>query len=64
MVSGLLQRCTSGSGPGFCPALMGLGPAREAAEALFDEALASLGDLGPRAEPLRQLAAYMVQRDR
>jgi farnesyl diphosphate synthase len=46
------------------PALMGLGPAREAAETLFDEALASLGDLGPGAEPLRQLAAYMVQRDR
>ena len=46
------------------PALMGLGPAREAAEILFDEALTSLGDLGPGAEPLRQLAAYMVQRDR
>jgi farnesyl diphosphate synthase len=46
------------------PALMGLGPAREAAETLFDEALTSLGDLGPGAEPLRQLAAYMVQRDR
>jgi farnesyl diphosphate synthase len=46
------------------PALMGLGPAREAAESLIEDALASLADLGPGAEPLRQVAAYMVHRDR
>ena len=46
------------------PALMGLGPAREAAEGLIGEALASLADLGAGAQPLRQVAEYMVQRDR
>lgn len=46
------------------PALMGLGPAREAAEGLIGDALASLADLGAGAQPLRQVAEYMVQRDR
>jgi farnesyl diphosphate synthase len=46
------------------PALMGLGPAREAAEGLIHAALASLADLGPGANHLRQVADYMVQRDR
>ncbi len=46
------------------PALMGLGPAREAAEGLIGEALGCLADLGPGADPLRWVADYMVRRER
>jgi len=46
------------------PALMGLAPAREAAEHLIAEAHACLDGLGRGAEALRWLADYMVRRDR
>jgi len=46
------------------PALMGLGPAREAAEGLIVEALGSLDDMGEASNPLRWVADYMIQRDR
>jgi len=46
------------------PALMGLAAAREAADGLIEEAMASLGPLDERADPLRWIAGFMVQRDR
>jgi geranylgeranyl pyrophosphate synthase len=45
------------------PALMGLTHARETAEGLIAEALASLDGLGQGADPLRWVADYMVKRD-
>jgi farnesyl diphosphate synthase len=44
------------------PALLGLEGAREHARVLHEEALASLQPLGPEAEPLRQIASYIVER--
>jgi farnesyl diphosphate synthase len=44
------------------PALLGLGPAREAAADLIDQALESLVPFDERAEPLRWIAGYMVDR--
>jgi farnesyl diphosphate synthase len=44
------------------PALLGLEGAREHARVLHEEALASLQPLGTEAEPLRQIAAYIVER--
>ncbi len=44
------------------PALMGLGPAREAAADLIEQALESLDPFDDRAAPLRWMAEYMVQR--
>lgn len=44
------------------PALLGLEGAREHARVLHEEALASLQLLGAEAEPLRQIAAYIVER--
>ncbi len=46
------------------PALFGLEKAREKAQKLKDEALSSLEDFGPEAEPLRAIATYVVERDR
>ncbi len=46
------------------PALMGLEAARQAATDLVKEALASLDPFDARADPLRWLAGYIVQRDR
>ncbi|MBP6243006.1 MAG: polyprenyl synthetase family protein [Chromatiaceae bacterium] len=46
------------------PALMGLGAARQAAADLVDEALASLEPFDAKADPLRWMALYIVQRDR
>ncbi len=46
------------------PALFGLEQARKKAVQLKDEALAALADFGPEAEPLRAIAAYVVERDR
>ncbi|MCU0766610.1 MAG: (2E,6E)-farnesyl diphosphate synthase [Gammaproteobacteria bacterium] len=46
------------------PALLGLAGAREKCAALIDEALAAIAGLGETAEPLRQLAQYVVRRDR
>lgn len=46
------------------PSLMGLEAARERAFELRDEALASLSDLDEKADPLRWLAEYIVQRQR
>jgi farnesyl diphosphate synthase len=45
------------------PALMGLSAARDAAASLVDEALQSLGPLDDRAEPLRWIAGYVLQRN-
>jgi farnesyl diphosphate synthase len=46
------------------PALMGLAHAREAADGLIAEALASLDGLDEGADPLRWVADYMVKRER
>jgi len=46
------------------PALVGLDAARTMAATLKDEALARLERFGEAAEPLRQLAAYVVERSR
>ncbi len=43
---------------------MGLEAARQAATDLVNEALASLDPFDARADPLRWLAGYIVQRDR
>jgi len=44
------------------PALIGLDAAREMAQRLTQEALDNIATLGASAEPLRQLAGYIVQR--
>jgi farnesyl diphosphate synthase len=46
------------------PALMGIGPAREAANDLVADALKSLELFDDGADPLRWIAAYIVNRDR
>jgi geranylgeranyl pyrophosphate synthase len=43
---------------------MGIGPAREAANDLVDDALKSLELFDDGADPLRWIAAYIVNRDR
>ena len=45
------------------PALMGIEGARQAAEDMIEEALGSLEPFDERADPLRWIADYMVQRD-
>jgi farnesyl diphosphate synthase len=46
------------------PALLGLDGARQRAQELVDDALASLQDWDASAEPLRFIAGYIIQRDR
>jgi farnesyl diphosphate synthase len=46
------------------PALMGLEPARERARELHAEALESLRDFDERADPLRWLSSYIIERER
>jgi len=46
------------------PSLLGLDGAREMADQLLNEALQNLQDFGEKAEPLRQLANYIVGRKR
>ncbi len=46
------------------PALFGIDKAIEKAKDLKEEALSSLSDFGPEAEPLRAIATYVVERDR
>jgi geranylgeranyl pyrophosphate synthase len=46
------------------PALMGLDGARQAAADLVTEALVSLEPFDAKADPLRWIALYIVQRDR
>jgi farnesyl diphosphate synthase len=46
------------------PALMGLDSARQAATELIGDAIGSLEPFGEKAEPLRWIAGYMVERDR
>jgi farnesyl diphosphate synthase/geranylgeranyl diphosphate synthase type II len=50
------------AGKSTLPALVGIAEARRRAEALLDEALAALAPLGPRAEPLRAVARYVLSR--
>jgi len=45
------------------PALMGLNASRDHAQALMRKGLAALQPLGPKAEPLRALAHYIVERE-
>jgi farnesyl diphosphate synthase len=52
------------SGKPTYPALLGLEAAREKADLLVDDALASLAAFGPEADPLRALARYVVERGR
>jgi geranylgeranyl pyrophosphate synthase len=46
------------------PALLGLDAARQRAAELFQEAMDSLAGLADSADPLRWIAAYIVERDR
>lgn len=46
------------------PNILGMTEAKKTAQSLCDEAIASLENLGPAADTLRQLAAYIVNRDR
>jgi farnesyl diphosphate synthase len=46
------------------PALLGLDGARRKAQDMHEQALAALESLGPLAEPLRWISAYIVQRDK
>jgi farnesyl diphosphate synthase/geranylgeranyl diphosphate synthase type II len=52
------------AGKATLPALLGAGEARRRADALCAEALELLAPLGPRAEPLRALARFVVTRKR
>jgi farnesyl diphosphate synthase/geranylgeranyl diphosphate synthase type II len=52
----------AGAGKSTLPALLGQDEARRRAEALRDEALAGLEPLGHRAEALRALACYLIDR--
>ncbi|MFP4695048.1 (2E,6E)-farnesyl diphosphate synthase [Thiohalospira sp.] len=45
------------------PALLGLDGARERARAMVHDALEALAELGDGAEPLRDLARYVIERD-
>ena len=44
------------------PAVMGLAAAKEEAQAMMDEAMRALEVFGDEADPLREIAAYIVQR--
>ena len=44
------------------PAVMGLAAAKEEAQSMMDEALGALGIFGAEADPLREIARYIVQR--
>lgn len=46
------------------PALLGLEGAKQRAQELYQEALASLGDFDASADPLRWMAEYIVSRDK
>ncbi len=46
------------------PALMGLEPARQRARELHEEALDSLTGFDERADPLRWISAYIIERQR
>ncbi len=46
------------------PALLGLGEAREKARELIQSAIDSLQDFDEKAEPLREIARYIIVRDR
>jgi farnesyl diphosphate synthase/geranylgeranyl diphosphate synthase type II len=52
----------AGAGKSTLPAKVGIPEARRRAEALLEDALAALSPLGPRAEPLRALARYVLSR--
>ena len=44
------------------PSLLGLEPARQYARNLYNEAINALAVFGPDAEPLKQLAQYIIER--
>ena len=46
------------------PNILGMDAAKDTAKRLCDEAIACLDPFGPAADTLRQLAAYIVNRDR
>jgi farnesyl diphosphate synthase/geranylgeranyl diphosphate synthase type II len=50
------------AGKSTLPAILGVPEARRRAEALLAEALAALAPLGPRAEPLRAVARFVLSR--
>lgn len=45
------------------PALLGMDGAKRLARELHDDAISALGGFSPTAEPLRQLAAYIIERE-
>ncbi len=46
------------------PAVVGIERARETGRRLVDEAVEDMRDLGPRADPLRAIARYIVEREK
>jgi len=46
------------------PALLGLDGARRKAREMHEQALAAIETMGPQAAPLREISAYIVQRDK
>jgi len=63
-VIGKTQGKDQAQGKATYPALLGLAEAREKADALGTESLRSLDGFGGRADPLRWIAEYAVNRDR
>ncbi|MFA5812334.1 MAG: polyprenyl synthetase family protein, partial [bacterium] len=53
-----------GKGKSTFPAVLGIEPSRRQASALVDQAIAAVAGFGPGAEPLREIARYMVERKR
>jgi farnesyl diphosphate synthase len=62
--AGKALRKDEGRGKATFVSLMGADKAREQARALADQAIGHLGGHGAEADPLRALAAYVVERDR
>jgi farnesyl diphosphate synthase len=62
--AGKALRKDEGRGKATFVSLMGADKAREQAKALADQAIGHLGGHGAEADPLRALAAYVVERDR
>jgi geranylgeranyl diphosphate synthase type II len=46
------------------PGLLGLEESRKRARELYEEAVESVRNIGPNAQPLTELARYVIERDR
>jgi geranylgeranyl pyrophosphate synthase len=63
-LTGKTHGADAAQGKATYPGLMGLDHAKRRADALYGEALSVLEPFGDKAEPLRWMARYIVQRDR